>query len=299
MADETPHLKESARAALKLPDAERIDRVRGARWIGYTRARQILDKLEDLLTQPKRHRMPNLLIVGDTNNGKTMIANRFLSRHPAYDNPDGDGITLPVLMVQLQATPDEGRVYNAILTKLYAPHKEKDHPDKKLFQVVRILTRINTKVLILDELQHILAGNMSRQRQLLNTIKYLGTELQIPIVGVGTLESFNAISTDPQLSNRFEPAVLPRWKMNEEYLRLLASFERALPLRKPSNLVETELALKILSMSEGIIGEIDALLTAACVRAITSGGECITAKTLDAVKFIRPSERKRAQDVNA
>ncbi|MDQ3816336.1 MAG: TniB family NTP-binding protein, partial [Acidobacteriota bacterium] len=42
MSDEAPHLKESAKAALKLTDAERIDRVRSARWIGYTRAKQIL-----------------------------------------------------------------------------------------------------------------------------------------------------------------------------------------------------------------------------------------------------------------
>ena len=298
MNDDSPHLNENARATLSLPLAERIEYVRSPRWIGYTRAKQILDKLEDLLTYPKKHRMPNLLLVGDTNNGKTMIANRFVNKHPAYDNADGDGITLSVLMVQLQATPDEGRVYNAILQKLYAPHKEKEHPDKKLFQVVQILSRINTRILILDEIQHILAGNMTKQRQLLNTIKYLGTELQIPIVGVGIQDAFNAINTDPQLSNRFEPALLPRWKMNDEYLRLLASFERALPLKKPSNLIETTLALKILSLSEGTIGEISTVLTAACVRAIETNTECITVKTLDSIKFIRPSDRKRAQDVN-
>lgn len=298
MSHEVNHLNEQAKAALELEDKERIDRVRSARWIGYTRAKHILDKLEELFTHPKKHRMPNLLIVGSTNNGKTMVANRFVSKHPAYDNEDGDGITLPVLTVQLQAAPDEGRIYNAILKKLYAPHKEKEHPDKKLFQVVQILSRINTRVLILDELQHILAGNMSRQRQVLNTIKYLGTELQIPIVGVGTQDAFNAITTDPQLSNRFEPAPLPRWQMDDEYLRLLASFERALPLKKPSNLIETDLALKILSLSEGLIGEISALLTAACVHAIETNRECITLKTIDAIKFIRPSDRKRIQDVN-
>jgi hypothetical protein len=298
MSYEVKHLNEQAKAALELGDKERIDRVRSARWIGYTRAKQILDKLDDLLTHPKKHRMPNLLIVGSTNNGKTMIANRFVSKHPAYDNENGDGITLPVLAVQLQAAPDEGRIYNAILKKLYAPHKEKDHPDKKLFQVVQILSRINTRVLILDELQHILAGNMSRQRQVLNTIKYLGTELQIPIVGIGTQDAFNAITTDPQLSNRFEPAPLPRWQMDDEYLRLLASFERALPLKKPSNLIETDMALKILSLSEGLIGEISALLTAACVYAIETNSECIKLKTFDAVKFTRPSDRKRVQGMN-
>jgi hypothetical protein len=64
---EGEHLSAAARGALDLPTAERIERIRRPRWIGYTRAMQLLDKLDDLLTHPKTHRMPNLLIVGDTN----------------------------------------------------------------------------------------------------------------------------------------------------------------------------------------------------------------------------------------
>src|ERR1041384_3770860 len=72
MSDEYNHLNESAREALKLSIEERIARIRAARWIGYTRAREILDQLEDLLTHPKKHRMPNLLISGATHNTKPM-----------------------------------------------------------------------------------------------------------------------------------------------------------------------------------------------------------------------------------
>lgn len=292
MSNEVTHLNEQARAALGLSDSERMDRVRHARWIGYTKAKEMLDKLDDLLTYPKRHRMPNLLIVGDTNNGKTMIINRFHQKHPAYDNTDGDGITLPVLVIQAPPVPDEVRFYNAILEKLFAPYKSSDRVDKKQFQVIRILTRLRTRMLILDEIHHIIAGNQNKQRHFLNTIKYLGNELQIPIVGVGTKDAYNAIQTDPQLANRFEPVVLPRWQMGTDYLKLLASFERMLPLKKPSNLVETSMALKLLSMSEGIIGELSAALTNAAVTAIKNGTESINGKTLDSLAWIQPSERK-------
>jgi hypothetical protein len=53
----------------------------------------------------------------------------------------------------------------------------------------------------------VLAGPLLRQRQFLNVIKHLGNELQIPIVAAGTQDAFNAIQTDPQLANRFAPAV--------------------------------------------------------------------------------------------
>lgn len=286
------HLKDGAKEALKLSKEERIHRIRSARWIGYTRARQILEKLEDLLTHPKKHRMPNLLVVGNTNNGKTMIVNRFHQKHPAHDDPHGDGIILPVLLIQAPPVPDENRFYNAILESLFSPYKASDRVDKKQFQAIRILQRLQTRMLMIDEIHHILAGNQNKQRHFLNTIKYLGNELQIPIVGIGTKDAFNAIQSDPQLANRFEPAELPRWEMGTEYLRLLTSFERMLPLWKPSNLADPTTALKLLAMSEGIIGELSAILTKAAVRAIETGAEQITIRLLDSIDWIQPSERK-------
>ena len=286
------NLTPPARAALALTDEERIQWLRKSRWIGYTRATEILDKLDDLMTYPKKHRMPNLLIVGDTNNGKTMIVNRFHRAHKARENPGGEGITLPVLAVQAPPVPDEARFYNGILDKLFASYRASDRVDKKQFQTIQLLTRMNTQMLVIDEIHHIIAGNATKQRHFLNTIKYLGNELQIPIVGVGTKDAFNAIQTDPQLSNRFEPAILPRWKMNDEYLSLLASYEMVLPLRQPSELTEDELAMKLLSMSEGVIGELAAILSSAAILAIKKRTERITLKMVESVKFIQPSERK-------
>jgi type II secretory pathway predicted ATPase ExeA len=291
-ADGTFHLNEGARAALKLTDAERIYRIRSARWIGYTKAKELLDKLEDLLTHPKRHRMPNLLIVGDTNNGKTMIINRFHQNHPADDNPEGDAIILPVLIIQSPPVPDENRFYNSILEAVSAPYRASDRVDKKQFQALKTLERVSLRMLIIDEIHNLIAGSLNKQRHFLNTIKYIGNELQVPIVGVGTQDAFVALQTDPQLSNRFEPAVLPRWEMGHEYLRLLASFERMLPLKRASNLTETTLALKLLSMSAGIIGELSALLTKAAVKAIEGSDEQINIKLLSSVKWLGPSERK-------
>jgi len=103
------HLSPPVRAALELSDEERIQRVRSPRWIGYPMAKCILDRLEDLLTYPPTHRMPGLLLVGETNNGKTMIINRFKRLHPANDNAEGETIHLPVLIVQAPPTPSEGR----------------------------------------------------------------------------------------------------------------------------------------------------------------------------------------------
>lgn len=293
VANRPAHLSASAAEWLSLPAAERIEKIRSPRWIGYPRTKTIMAKLEDLLVWPKSHRMPNLLLVGDTNNGKTMLVQRFRSLHPAHDNPQGQGVHVPVLVIQAPPTPDEGRFYNAILELLFAPYKPNDRVDKKQAQVIKLLRYVELRILVIDEIHHILAGNLNRQRAFLNVIKYLGNELQVPIIGVGTKDAFRAIQTDPQLANRFEPALLPRWTFDADFLRLLASFERMLPLVEASNLHDTMLATKLFSMSEGYLGELSNLLTQAATYAVESGHERIDAKLIDGLRWVAPSERRR------
>lgn len=289
------HLHPEVRPLLEENERERIKAIAHPRWIGYTRAREVLARLEDLLTHPKTHRMPNLLLVGETNNGKTQIVNRFQQLHPAYDHPTSDGIILPVLIVRAPPVPDEHRLYNRILETLGAPYKHKENIDKKQFQVFRVLRQLRLKMLVIDEIHDIIAGPLTRQRQFLNVVKDLGNELQIPIVGVGTHDAFAALQTDPQLSNRFEPMLLPRWSPGTESRRLLASFEQVLPLRQPSNLSDPALATRLLAMAEGTIGELSSLLSKAAVQAIRMGSERIEIGMLESIDWIPPSERRRSQ----
>lgn len=90
---EYKHLRPELIPAMNLSKAERIDIIDQPRWIGYPRAAEILDVLSNLLRKPKRPRMPNLLIVGDSNNGKTTLIQRFgeLSGQ-SYVNQDGDPV---------------------------------------------------------------------------------------------------------------------------------------------------------------------------------------------------------------
>lgn len=285
------HLSPAAQAALRLPDDERIARISGARWIGYTRAQDILTKLGDLLTYPRQPRMPNLLLYGATGNGKTMIINRFIARHPAHDNPDGDAAVVPVLAVQAPPLPSESRLYDAMLEALFAPYKPRDHVSKKQFQVMRILRAVQTRMLVIDEIHHVLVGSTQQQRVVMNAVKYLSNELELPLVGVGTLEAVRAIQADPQLASRFHRAELPLWRMDRQYRQLLASFERMLPLKQPSKLSREPIATQLLAMTEGTIGELSTLLKSAAISAVRTGAERIDASVLAGLEWEPPSAR--------
>ena len=77
------HLLPAAQGLARLPADERIQRIRADRWIGYPRAVEALNRLETLFAWPNKQRMPNLLLIGPTNNGKSMIVEKFRRSHPA------------------------------------------------------------------------------------------------------------------------------------------------------------------------------------------------------------------------
>ncbi len=274
-------------------DKERIKSVKKFKWIGYTKAKKIHQKLEDLRDYPQNLRMPNLLLVGDSNNGKTVLLNRFVEQNKSYVEEETQELRLPVLMVQAPPEPDEKRFYNAILEGLFAPYKQSEKIESRQQRVVHLLNKVHLKMLIVDEIHHMLAGTMSKQRTFLNVLKYLCNELRISMVCSGTRDAFNAIQTDPQLANRFEPRVLSKWQNDEEYLRLLASFERLLPLKEPSYLVESSIANNVLSKSEGLLGEISKILELSTILAIESGMEKINNNILENIDYVPPSERKK------
>lgn len=289
----TSHLHAETVKLLALPERERIRTIIKGRWIPYPRAQYVLERLEELVDYPTSHRMPNLLLVGDTNNGKTAILRRFSGAHVAFEREADNQRIWPVLYVQAPAEPDERQFYNVILERVGMPYRITDRVDRKQQQVIHILRQLEVRVLVIDEIHHVLAGNQNKQRLFLNVLKYLANELMIPLVCAGIRTAFNAIQQDEQLANRFEPAVLPPWTLSEEYLRLLLSFEQLLPLRNASNLAADEVAHKVLSMAEGKLGEIGKVLKLAAIAAIHAKSERITLPLLNKLGYVVPSERMK------
>ena len=285
------HLHPAARQAAGLPAAERLQYVRADRWIGYTRATKALGQLETLFAWPARQRMPNLLLTGPTNNGKSMIIEKFRRSHPPVSHQDREEI--PVLVVQMPSEPSVSRFYTALLAAAGAPLRGQYRLADLEQLVLRLLRAAAVRMLVIDELHNVLSGRGDRRREFLNLIRFLGNELRIPLVGVGTREAYLAIRSDDQLENRFAPFILPRWEAAADTCSLLASFAASFPLRRPSRIATTEMAAYLLTRSEGTIGELARLLTDAAVAAIESGEEAINQRTLLLAPYIGPSGRRR------
>ena len=109
---------------------------------------------------------------------------------------------------------------------------------------------------------------------------------------LGQNTHYTVFSTDPQLSNRFTPAALPLWSADTETGKLLASFERRLPLRHPSGLKQPEVLQKLVWMGEGLIGEMYEILKRTAIEAIRNGEESISLASIDKIRWIKPSDRR-------
>jgi len=291
MIEDLEHLHDSARALARLPDIERVGHVRADRWIGYSRAGEALSLLEDLFRWPTRQRMPNLLVTGPTNNGKSMIVEKFRRLHSPFSEPDREQI--PVLVVQMPSDPSVTRFYVALLRAAGAPLRPRERLAELEQRALGVLRGVGVRVLVIDELHNVLAGHGPARREFLNLLRYLGNELHVPLVGVGTREAYLVIRSDDQLENRFEPFILPTWQPDEQARQLLASFAASFPLRRPSTIATPAMARYLLTRSEGTIGELARLLSQAALIAIETGEEAITADTLRKAAYTGPTERRR------
>ncbi len=287
------HLMPWAKEIALLADDERIQRIRTDRWVGYTKATEAVAKLEALLSHPKRQRMPNLLLIGPTNNGKSMIIEKFRRTHLSEKSNHYQPEEMPIVVVQMPSDPKIPRFYSMLLYAMNVRLISRARISDLETKVLQALERLKVKLLIIDEVHNLLAGNAVAQREFLNLIRFLGNQLKIPIVCVGTKDAYYAVRSDSQLENRFEPFTLPVWQDDEELASLLTSITSAFPLRKASILTNPDLMRFILDKSEGTIGEMMTLLSKAAVLAIESSEEMINKKILAKIDYQSPTERQR------
>ncbi len=266
----------AAQQLLQLDDARRIQALRADRWVDYPLAIEALSRLQRLLDTPQRERMPCMLLHGPSNIGKTLIIAKFLREHPPKFDQQRGAEQRPVISMQMPPTPDQRRFYRALLDVIGVPQGP-NTTLASLEQVARdILRRMAPKILVVDEVHHLLAGSSREQRASLNLLKYLANELKMSVVAVGTSDAPVAFQTDPQIHSRFTPFELPRWAESLEFRRFLSAYESALPLKKASDLTQRPIAQFLIAASTGLLGEVSRILMEAAESAIRDRTEQIT-----------------------
>jgi hypothetical protein len=289
------HLLPEAALATGLSLEDRITYIGTDRWLPYQRATEILNTLEDLLKKPRVNRPPSLQILARSGNGKSHILEHFSGLHPGIPNLEGPNILAPVILIETPPTARAKDLYTTILYMLNRPTPRGATEDERRDAAVDILRTVETKVLMFDEINHLLSGSPSRQREFMFALKYLSNLLQMSIVIAGTPESRQLTRLSDQLENRFKLEGLPIWNELDDLRMLLANFEQALPLRQPSLLSKKSVAQLILTFGVETIGDVSSLLNASAIHALKLGEELITQ---DTIKACAPLTRAKIKDMH-
>jgi hypothetical protein len=258
---------------------DRISLIQSDIWIGFPRAEQVLDRLQNLIEAPRQTRMPGLLVHGASGIGKTMIARNLSRRYaPEYDPMAGVTHT-PLLLLQAPPAPDERRFYLHILAAVGAPATaiavRSQNVASLEVRVIALLRDLGLRMIMIDEVHNLLAGTHREQRRFLNVLRYLSNELEVSLVCFGVSEAVDAIRGDVQLARRLDEHHLPNWRDDSEFSNMIQTLIAAMPLEQKSNLKVKSLR-QILALTGGVTSRVFSLVKDLAIDAIRTGEECIT-----------------------
>lgn len=271
---------------IPLSNKKRIEFIKKPKFIMHPKAEKLFDKLETLMNEPSKDRIRSMLLVGDSNNGKTAMVRKFYEKH-VYKNDEEQLFFEHVMLIQAPNRADLHDLYNKMFQFFVVPYR-KDEPISERERKIKHYCDVNeVKMIIIDEIQGALIGSATKQMEFMSGIKNLSNILKIPIVLVGTPKGVALVSSDHQLKSRFVPTKIKKWIMDEDYISLLYAIETTLPLRKWSKIYEDmKLAEDILELSDGLIGDIVTICNLLAIQAIKSKKEKIERRMLKEIKYV-------------
>lgn len=288
-----PHLHPQLEDVAAMDYKQRMDYLGTRRYANHPGSAEVLAELDLIYKAPRSHRMPWLMVAGDSGVGKSTAVRKFASAINSAEPHDDETQTFPVLMVEMPPDAVEKRLYVEIINELGVFPGHRTPVDQLQYTARTLIANCQVRMLVLDEAQHLLSGTPHRRIVSQNAIKNLCNKMQISLVCVGVMETFDAVNHDKQMVSRFRRIVLKRFDNDKQYGAFLQTLESLLPLRHPSNLALPHLTAMIHTRTEGVVSFTWDLLESAARAALVAGKEFVDEKTIKSMKWVRPSDRNK------
>jgi Cdc6-like AAA superfamily ATPase len=241
MSIDLSHLDSAVHSLTSLDAHDRIRMVSKDLFIEHEYSAHLNDMLDALLCEPRHGRMPCWLITGDAGMGKTAHLHRFARRYSDHRSEDNAALVRPIVIANVPPEPTRQTLEWCVLEALNAPTVLNGRGIDRAGVIRRLLSAHETRVLILDEVQH-LCHTRSRDRAVvLDTIKAFSTTSQINVICAGTPAVEREFRSDPQIERRFSVTRFTQWTAGPALRRFVGTYERARPLRLPSRLSQPEM----------------------------------------------------------
>ncbi|RSC25933.1 transposase [Pseudomonas putida] len=253
---------------------ERIRNILKDYWIDYPQARKPVNAIMTILEVPIRNTAPCMLVCGEGGSGKTAIVQQLTKKNPALGSP--------MVFLSLVDNPGNLKFKQLILEALGLPTRLGSGRGVLPQEVAGYIEAKGVRALIIDEFHDSLLVAKNELQKNLSLLKGLSAPpYHLSVIGFGTKDARNALSSDPQLARRYYINELLPWNMDEDFRNFLATLEHFVKLRKPSNLHSEDMVRLIHRYSQGTMDNVVRLVKVAAIYAIVSGEEKITAEHLE------------------
>jgi len=239
-----------------------------------------------------------LLLIGDINTGKTTLVVKFMNYCELIAKQEDEKYSEnDVIYIETPVHASFKRMFASLLERLNGNNQAKlvkdIHTDRLIDLVIKELRRRKVKILFIDEIQILVKASLDDKEDILNGFKKLANQSQTRLILVGTPQATELFKGTRWVDERFRALVLPKWKVNEEYIDLLFSIYQAyveyLPdwdLVNKQGMVNEITARHLHEMSDGRLGKLIQIIRTAAVHALSRNKTNITDEDYDASKTI-------------
>lgn len=224
-----------------------------------------------------------VFIVGETGSGKTRLGQyvcELVAAQSVHQSANADHV--PVVLVKCPEVSSRKQLAVQILSAMGAAFPKKHTFSDLMRQLEALAIPVGLKVIIIDDLQDLLRGRTRRGvQETALALRDIFDHLKITLVLLGTPESVVVVNDNLQLRKRIPyRQSLPYFDLDNtqeilQFKKLVFEIEKWLPLAEPSNLVASEVLVRLLKASNGIFQYLLDLLDQAIVEACKDKRESI------------------------
>lgn len=266
-----PHLSADARAVIDADDEARTRFIWTDRWIDYPAGRAAIGAVTTHVGRPRQLRPVSMLFHAPPDMGKSAIIRQILAELAVQETPTGR--RMPVLAIQAPPAATERRLYAEILAALGLGRLATSTAASSRL-ALSSMQKLEVQALLIDEIQHIVELPSHHRRTALATLKFISNSLGASIIGFGSGDSREVVTSDPHLQARFEIRELVRWRPSDWYFVVFRDIVASLPLRRRTIVDEGFLTL-VYTRSDGVPGRLFRDMRLAAEAAIRDGSECL------------------------